>query len=293
MTLGTPVKKYITDVMKVDTEKEQVYYEEYDPIALKKLIETQHKVIDFQKKNKQKDLFSILIVVDDFSDDPRFVRYSSLLHGLFTRGRHSAISSISSTQEYNVLAPIIRLNTSALFIFRLKNMNEVNAFIEENSALVDKKTLHDMHQQAINDAPDSFFYINTNAKDVNNMFYVRFENALKLILMNRLKDMMTFILYHIMPRIIIDYPNTMFYKIVCKDLDMKDFYVGHTTDFKTRKNCHKRVCNNPNVGNHNLPIYKFIRANRRWYNFDMILIETQCLNDGLEAPGEKGNLLKI
>ena len=30
------VKKYITDVMKVDTEKEQVYYEEYDPIALKK-----------------------------------------------------------------------------------------------------------------------------------------------------------------------------------------------------------------------------------------------------------------
>ena len=54
-------------------------------------------------------------------------------------------------------------------------MNEVNAFVEENSALVDKKTLHDMHQQAINDAPDSFFYINTNAKDVNNMFYVRFE----------------------------------------------------------------------------------------------------------------------
>ena len=59
--------------------------------------------------------------------------------------------------------------------------------------------------------------------------------------MNRLKDMMTCILYHIMPRIKIDYSNTMFYKIVCKDLDIKDFYVGHTTDFKTRKNCHKRV----------------------------------------------------
>ena len=50
MTLGTPVKKYITDVMKVDTEKEQVYYEEYDPVALKKLIETQHKVIDFRRR---------------------------------------------------------------------------------------------------------------------------------------------------------------------------------------------------------------------------------------------------
>ena len=139
-----PVKKYITDVMKVDTEKEQVYYEEYDPVSLKRIIDTQHKVIDFQKKNKQKGLFSILIVVDDFADDPKFVRYSHILHGLFTRGRHNAISCILSTQKYNVLAPIIRLNASALFIFRLKNMNEVNSFLEENSALVDKNTLYSM-----------------------------------------------------------------------------------------------------------------------------------------------------
>ena len=174
------VKKYIRDVMKVDAEKEQIYHEEYDPVALKKIIDTQHKVIDFQKKNKQKDLFSILLVVDDFSDDPRFVRYSNILHGLFTRGRHNAISVILSTQKYNVLAPIIRLNSSALFIFRLKNMNEVNAFIEENSALVDKKSLYDMYQQAVNDAPYSFFYINTNAKDVSNMFFVRFEKRFEI-----------------------------------------------------------------------------------------------------------------
>ena len=53
--------------MKVDAEKEQLYYEEYDPVALKKIIDTQDKVIDFQK-NKQKDLFGILFVVDDFAD---------------------------------------------------------------------------------------------------------------------------------------------------------------------------------------------------------------------------------
>ena len=176
----TAVKKYISDIMKVDAEKEQIYYEEYDPVALKKIIETQHKVIDFQKKNKQKELFSVLIVVDDFADDPRFVRYSNILHGLFTRGRHSAISCILSTQKYNVLAPIIRLNSSALFIFRLKNMNEVNSFLEENSALVDKKALYDMYQQAVNDAPYSFFYINTNAKDVNNMFFIRFQKRFEI-----------------------------------------------------------------------------------------------------------------
>ena len=174
------VKEYITHVMKADTEKEKVYYEEYDPIALKHIIETQHKVIDFQKKNKQKELFSILIVVDDFADDPKFVRYSNILHGLFTRGRHNAISCILSTQKYNVLALIIRLNASALFIFRLKNMNEVNSFLEETSALVDKRTLYDMYQQAVNFAPYSFVYINTNAKDVNNMFYINFEQRFQI-----------------------------------------------------------------------------------------------------------------
>ena len=50
-------------------------------------------------------------------------------------------------------------------------MNEVIiSFLEENNALVDKKTLHDMCQQAVNFAPYSFFYINTNAKDVKTCF---------------------------------------------------------------------------------------------------------------------------
>ena len=55
----TAVKEYISDVVKADTEQEAVYYEEYDPVALKKMIETQHKVIDFQKKNKPREIFSI------------------------------------------------------------------------------------------------------------------------------------------------------------------------------------------------------------------------------------------
>ena len=73
----------------------------------------------------------------------------------------------------------IRLNASALFVFRLKNMNEVNAFLEEKSAPVNKQQLYEMYQLAINDAPYSFLYINKNAKDANNMFYIRFENVLR------------------------------------------------------------------------------------------------------------------
>ena len=42
-----------------------------------------------------------------------------------------------------------------------------------------------------------------------------------------------------MPRQPINYDNTCFYKIVCKNLDIHDIYVGHTTDFTTRKLHHK------------------------------------------------------
>ena len=173
------VKKYIREVMNVDTDREPTYFKEYTPEALNKIIQTQHKVIDYQKKNKQKNLHSILIVIDDFADDPKFVRYSNILHSLFTRGRHNAISVLLTTQKYNVLAPIVRLNASALFIFTLKNINEVNSFIEENSALVNKDELYQMYRLAVNDAPYSFLYINTNAK-VNNMLFIRFEKALKI-----------------------------------------------------------------------------------------------------------------
>ena len=54
-------------------------------------------------------------------------------------------------------------------------MNEVISFLEENSASVEKKTLYDMYQQAVDFAPYSFFYINQNAKDVNNMFFINFQ----------------------------------------------------------------------------------------------------------------------
>ena len=66
-------------------------------------------------------------------------------------------------------------------------MNEVNSLLEENSALVHKKTLYDMYQQAVNFAPYSFFYINQNVKDVNNMCYTNFEQCVILILNNALK----------------------------------------------------------------------------------------------------------
>ena len=49
-----------------------------------------------------------------------------------------------------------------------------------------------------------------------------------------------------MPKKPVDYSTTHFYKIVCKDLDNPNMYIGHTTNFKERKAKHKRTYNNPN-----------------------------------------------
>ena len=82
-----------------------------------------------------------------------------------------------------------------------------------------------------------------------------------------------------MPRTPINYDNTHFYKIVCRDLTIKDCYVGHTTDFKRRKCEHKKHCNSKSLGKHTQLLYIPIRDKGGWDNFDMILIETvQCAN---------------
>ena len=83
-----------------------------------------------------------------------------------------------------------------------------------------------------------------------------------------------------MPRKPIDYSKTMIYKIVSVDLDIKDIYVGHTTDFKRRKSEHKRTCTNASK---NQVLYEFIRSHGGWSCFDMILIEERACTNRYEA----------
>ena len=135
------VIRYIEKDLNVDNKKEQYLFDEYNPDALTHIIDTQHKVIEYQKKNKVKKLFSCLLIIDDWAEDRVFMRYSKILHGLYTKSRHFGLSVITSSQKLNALAPIVRLNTSSLYILKLKNQAELDTFIQEQSALVDKKTM--------------------------------------------------------------------------------------------------------------------------------------------------------
>jgi len=47
------------------------------------------------------------------------------------------------------------------------------------------------------------------------------------------------------------------------------FYFGSTENFDNRKYTHKSACNNPTASNHNLKIYRFIRDNGGWNDWQM------------------------
>ena len=86
-----------------------------------------------------------------------------------------------------------------------------------------------------------------------------------------------------MPKQAINYDNTHFYKLCCKDPIITDIYIGHTTDFIRRKSVHKTQCCCETSKEHNTYRYQFVRDSGGWNNWEMVLIETLKCDDALHA----------
>jgi hypothetical protein len=86
-----------------------------------------------------------------------------------------------------------------------------------------------------------------------------------------------------MPKTEIDYSNTIIYKITCLDVNNKDVYVGHTTNFVQRKHAHKQSCINNKSNNYKCKLYEVIRNNGGWTNWKMEIINFFNCNDHYEA----------
>jgi hypothetical protein len=174
-----PVKAFCEKELGQDPKKEKFCFDHYDPGELAEVIHTQKRVIAAGKEQQDlKKLWSILIVIDDFADNPQFSRQERLVHECFTRGRHAKISTIVATQKYKALANIIRVNATALIVFRCRSMLELQAIIEENSAVLSKDELLRLYHEATAE-PSSFLYIDGTAKTVDKMFWLRFERPLR------------------------------------------------------------------------------------------------------------------
>ncbi len=64
-----------------------------------------------------------------------------------------------------------------LFVYRLRNASDLEAWIEELSGVYDKKTLHQLYSIATS-KQHSFLYSNVISRDKRKMFYRNFEQSL-------------------------------------------------------------------------------------------------------------------
>ncbi len=173
-----PVKSYLDNKINLSEDEPGLYYDTYDPESLQAIIDTQRKIVEHQKTKKSNKLFSILIIVDDFADSVEFSRSSKLLHSLYVRGRHSCISTLVSTQKFAALSPLIRVNACSLYVFRLRNYQDLAMFLEEVSAIVDKKTLLQMYRKAT-DEDFGFLFVKLNSRDKKKMFMINYNSYME------------------------------------------------------------------------------------------------------------------
>ena len=106
-------------------------------------------------------------------DDARLMRHSKQLEILFVRARHLAISTIVSVQKYRSVMPVVRVNTTDEIVFRLRNAHDLQAWVEESSALADPQTIMEIYRRAIS-VPYQFLWLKKTAKDDDDIFHIGF-----------------------------------------------------------------------------------------------------------------------
>ena len=85
-----------------------------------------------------------------------------------------------------------------------------------------------------------------------------------------------------MPRKPIDYSKTIIYHFVCNNPEIKNTYVGSTTDFASRKRNHKNTCKGVGKGK-DTDKYKIMRENGGWENWTMVPLEEYPCENSIQS----------
>ena len=101
---------------------------------------------DIMEYSRLKTERGVLLLLDDMITDTKAFNKCSgnLLNELAFMGRHHKVSFILTTQSYTTIQRPIRINTSVVIAFNLKNKREEQAFLEEQSMWENIKDLYTM-----------------------------------------------------------------------------------------------------------------------------------------------------
>ena len=83
------------------------------------------------------------------------------------------------TQRLRLVDVSVRVNSNALFVFRLRNFKDLEAILEEFSAMLNKKQLQEVYEHCTVERY-SFLYINLNESDPQKAFYRCFDARLSI-----------------------------------------------------------------------------------------------------------------
>ena len=133
----------------------------------------QRKITETSKKLEMKKLYQVLVILDDVADMPQLRKPNGALDTLFIRGRHLQISTWVSSQKLSRAG-----EHAILCCCRLRSQHELDAVVEELSALLPKEQLYQLYEQATRE-PYSFLFV-YYLKPRNELFYKRFEERFAL-----------------------------------------------------------------------------------------------------------------
>ena len=155
-----------------------ILHNTWDEGYIAELMKRQQKVVSAARRSNdgKQYLPQSLWVVDDYADDPKVARGKTLT-SLCTRGRHLHINCWILSQRNRMVGPSIRCNLSFIICFKLKNSLDLFSVLEEQSALVDEKTLRQLYDTAT-ERPYGFLYIDLTASNLSETFYRNFEARL-------------------------------------------------------------------------------------------------------------------
>ena len=127
---------------------------------------------DIMEYSRSKTDRGVLLILDDMITDANAFnkRSGNLLNELAFMGRHHKVSFIITCQSYTSIQRPIRINTSAIIAFNLKNKREEEAFLNEQNMW---ENIRDLYMIATS-PKYGFLYLN---KETGNA-YSNFERLL-------------------------------------------------------------------------------------------------------------------
>ena len=151
--------------MRINTEREQVYFDKWD----EKKITRKTKEMGFKKLYR---IFGCNRRFRGPTGAPPPHRRRSAGHALHPRAPHADLH-LGLEQKLRLISAAVRVNKQFMCVWRLRNQLELEAVLEELTALLSKKELQAIYEEATRKLYRFLFihYLKPRAK----MFYKRWE----------------------------------------------------------------------------------------------------------------------